>query len=85
MEAEILRGLKEADLPSTLVVVAYRPSSIVLADTVVFLDGGRVVAHGKHADLLTAEPGYARLLQAYADDAAARRAERAGTGKEVGA
>jgi ATP-binding cassette subfamily B protein len=76
VEAEILRGLKEADLPSTVVVVAYRPSSIALADTVVYLDEGRVVAHGRHQDLLASEPGYARLLHAYEEDAAARRADR---------
>ncbi len=77
VEAEILRGLREADLPSTVVVVAYRPSSIALADTVVYLDEGRVVAHGRHVDLLATQPGYARLLQAYEADAAARRAEKA--------
>jgi ATP-binding cassette subfamily B protein len=77
VEADILRGLREADLPSTVVVVAYRPSSIALADTVIYLDGGRVVAHGRHQDLLAAEPGYARLLHAYEEDAAARRAARA--------
>jgi ATP-binding cassette subfamily B protein len=76
VEAGILRGLKEADLPSTVVVVAYRPSSIALADTVVYLDEGRVVAHGRHQDLLSTEPGYARLLHAYEEDAAARRAGR---------
>jgi len=76
VEAEILRGLREAELPSTVVVVAYRPSSIALADSVIYLDGGRVVAHGPHAELLGREPGYASLLQAYEDDAALRRAER---------
>ena len=45
-------GCREAELPSTVVVVAYRPSSIALADSVIYLDGGRVVAHGRHADLL---------------------------------
>ncbi len=74
VEAEILRGLKEADLPSTVVVVAYRPSSIALADAVLYLDEGRVVAAGRHQDLLVSEPGYARLLHAYEEDAAARRA-----------
>lgn len=76
VESEILRGLRDAALPSTVVVVAYRPSSIALADTVVFLDEGRVVAHGRHVDLLATQPGYARLLQAYEEDATARRAER---------
>jgi len=74
VEAEILRGLREAELPSTVVVVAYRPSSIALADAVVYLDEGRVVAHGRHQDLLASQPGYARLLHAYEEDAAARRA-----------
>jgi len=74
VEAEILRGLKEADLPSTVVVVAYRPSSIALADTVIYLDEGRVVAAGSHRELLVSQPGYARLLHAYEEDAAARRA-----------
>jgi ABC-type multidrug transport system fused ATPase/permease subunit len=83
VEAEILRGLREAELPSTVVVVAYRPSSIALADSVIYLDGGRVVAHGLHADLLGSEPGYARLLQAYEDDAALRRVERAAEAKET--
>lgn len=72
VEAEILRGLRTAALPSTIVIVAYRPSSIRLADQVIFVDEGRVVAQGTHADLLRTQPGYARLVQAYEHDAAAR-------------
>ena len=44
VEAEILRGLRVAALPSTIVIVAHRPSSIRLADEVIFVDEGRVVA-----------------------------------------
>lgn len=69
VEAEILMSLKQADLPSTIVVVAYRPASIRLADEVVYVDEGRVVAHGTHSDLLRSTPGYARLVQAYEEDA----------------
>jgi ABC-type multidrug transport system fused ATPase/permease subunit len=69
VEAEILRRLKGAALPSTIVVVAYRPASIRLADEVVFVDERRVVAHGKHEALLETTPGYARLVQAYEEDA----------------
>ncbi|HEX9978803.1 MAG TPA: ABC transporter ATP-binding protein, partial [Acidimicrobiia bacterium] len=75
VEAEILRGLRSAALPSTIVIVAYRPSSIRLADEVIFVDEGRVVAQGTHAELLTTQPGYARLVQAYEHEAAARMAE----------
>ncbi|HEX6301006.1 MAG TPA: ABC transporter ATP-binding protein [Acidimicrobiia bacterium] len=69
VEAEILRALKGADLPSTIVVVAYRPSSIRLADEVVFVDQKRILGHGTHDELVRTEPGYARLVQAYEEEA----------------
>jgi ABC-type multidrug transport system fused ATPase/permease subunit len=69
VEAEILRSLRSAALPSTIVVVAYRPASIRLADEVVYVDERRVVAHGLHDELLETTPGYARLVQAYEEDA----------------
>jgi len=76
VEAEILRSLKSAALPSTIVVVAYRPASIRLADEVVYVDERRVLAHGRHDELLETTPGYARLVQAYEEDAR-RMAEEA--------
>jgi ABC-type multidrug transport system fused ATPase/permease subunit len=75
VEGEILRGLGRAELPSTVVIVAHRRSSIVLADEVLYLDEGRIVDHGAHDELLVRQPGYARLLQAYDEDAALRAAE----------
>jgi ATP-binding cassette, subfamily B, bacterial len=75
VEAAILRGLRRVALPSTVVVVAYRRSSIVLADEVLFVEDGRVVAQGTHDELLRTVPGYAALLEAYDDDAAARAEE----------
>lgn len=62
IEAEILESLRE-DL-SSMVIVAYRLSTIRLADRVIYLDGGRVVASGTHEELM-AEPGYAALIRAY--------------------
>ena len=78
VETEILKGLKRAELPSTVVIVAHRRSSIVLADEVVYLENGTIVDHGGHAEVLARTPGYARLLQAYEEDAEARRSEAAG-------
>lgn len=69
VEAEILRALKGAELPSTIVVVAYRPSSIRLADEVVFVDQKRIMGHGTHDDLIELLPGYARLVRAYEEEA----------------
>jgi ATP-binding cassette, subfamily B, bacterial len=77
VEAAILRRLRRAELPSTVVVVAYRRSSIVLADEVVYVEDGHVVAQGTHDDLLGKVPGYAALLEAYDADAAARAREAA--------
>jgi ABC-type multidrug transport system fused ATPase/permease subunit len=65
----ILRSLKSAALPSTIVVVAYRPASIRLADEVVYVDEKRIVGHGTHTEMLASTPGYARLVQAYEEDA----------------
>lgn len=77
VEAEILRALKSAELPSTIVMVAYRPSSIKLADEVVFVDDKRIVAHGAHAELLENVPGYARLVKAYEEEAERMKRESA--------
>ncbi len=64
IEAEILNGLR-AELQTTLIVVAYRLSTIMLADRVLVLDRGRIVATGAHGDLLSREPRYAEIVQAY--------------------
>jgi ATP-binding cassette subfamily B protein len=64
IEAQILQGLRR-ELDTTLVVVAYRVSTISLADRVLFLDDGRIVAAGTHAQLLEGEPSYASMVRAY--------------------
>jgi ATP-binding cassette, subfamily B, bacterial len=74
-EAAILDGLA-GHLPSTTtVVVASRLATIALADRVLFLEEGRLVAEGSHAELLAGTPGYARLVRAY-EQAQAERGDR---------
>jgi ATP-binding cassette, subfamily B, bacterial len=63
IEAEILAGLR-TNLQTTLIVVAYRLSTIRLADRVLYLDDGRIRATGSHDELL-AERGYAAMIRAY--------------------
>jgi ATP-binding cassette, subfamily B, bacterial len=65
VEQAILGGLRDADLASTVVVVAYRRATIALADEVVYVEHGRVVARGSHAELVESTPGYADLVNAY--------------------
>jgi len=72
VETRILRGLKRAARPSTVVLVASRRASILLADRIIFVEDGRVCAEGSHEELLASVPGYARLLEAYEQDAAER-------------
>jgi ABC-type multidrug transport system fused ATPase/permease subunit len=65
IEAQILAGLRERDDSATVVVVAYRRATIELADEVVYLEGGRVLARGTHHELLDTSPGYTKLVTAY--------------------
>lgn len=78
VEAAILAGLRDSALPSTVVVVAHRRATIALADEVVYVEHGRVVARGPHEDLSATVPGYARLVTAYERAEAERAAARVG-------
>jgi ATP-binding cassette subfamily B protein len=54
VEAELRRVLKH----TTALVVAHRPSTVMLADRVALLDEGRIVAVGTHSELLRTSPRY---------------------------
>ncbi len=65
---EALRGLLAR---RTTLVIAHRVSTIALADRVVLLERGRIVASGTHQALLEGEPLYAQVLaQAIRDEPA---------------
>jgi ABC-type multidrug transport system fused ATPase/permease subunit len=46
----------------TAIVIAHRLSTISLADRVVLVEGGKVVASGTHQDLMANEPRYSEVL-----------------------
>jgi len=63
VEAAILAGLRGALGGTTVVVIAHRPATIALADRVLFLGRGRILAEGTHEELL-ARPEYAAIVLA---------------------
>jgi len=81
VEQQILAGLRRGaageSTGPTVVLVAYRMSSVLLADEVIHLEAGRIVDRGSHADLLSRDPGYAELATAYEREAE----RRAGVGR----
>lgn len=63
VEGEILAGLDQLD--TTVVIVAYRRSSIVLADEVIYVEDGRVMDRGTHDELYASSREYRELIDAY--------------------
>jgi ATP-binding cassette subfamily B protein len=63
-EHEIRDALTEVMRGRTTIVIAHRPATIALADRVVLLSGGRVVADGTHESLLASSAAYRAVLAA---------------------
>jgi ATP-binding cassette subfamily B protein len=61
-EERVTRALHEILAGSTALVVAHRPSTVALADTVALLSGGVIAATGSHRQLLASNPEYAALM-----------------------
>jgi ATP-binding cassette, subfamily B, bacterial len=60
----------------TTLIIAHRQSTISLADRVVLLEAGEIVADGDHAELMATEPRYAAILARVEDETAQSEAEQ---------
>ncbi|HET6635206.1 MAG TPA: ABC transporter ATP-binding protein [Streptomyces sp.] len=61
-EAAVEAALREVLASTTALVVAHRPSTVLLADRVALLSHGRIAAVGSHHELLRDSPEYAALM-----------------------
>ncbi|WP_241194284.1 ATP-binding cassette domain-containing protein, partial [Streptomyces sp. SID10115] len=66
-EALVEAALRKVLADTTALIVAHRPSTVLLADRVALLSGGRVAAVGTHQELLRDNAEYAWLMSGTGD------------------
>jgi len=66
-EALVEQALRRVLARTTALVVAHRPSTVLLADRVALLAGGTIAAVGTHSELLATVPEYRALLAQESD------------------
>ncbi|MFE8946775.1 ABC transporter ATP-binding protein [Streptomyces sp. NPDC007856] len=67
-EAAVEAALRQVLADTTALIVAHRPSTVLLADRVALLSGGRIAAVGTHQELLRGNAEYAHLMSGDFED-----------------
>ncbi|MEV8266798.1 ABC transporter ATP-binding protein [Microbacterium sp. NPDC076911] len=67
-EALVEDALRVVLADTTALVVAHRPSTVMLADRVALLENGRVTAVGRHSDLLRENAHYRHVISSLEDE-----------------
>ncbi len=62
-EGAVVARLRERRPDGITLVIAHRLSTVLAADRIAVLEGGRIAATGTHAELLEASPVYRRLVE----------------------
>ncbi len=67
-EANVVKSLRQMSGHHTVVIVASRPSTIALADEVLYMDDGYIADRGSHEELLGRSAKYLELIKAFEHD-----------------
>lgn len=74
-EALVEAALRRVLASTTALIVAHRPSTVMLADRVALLEDGRVTAVGKHSELLASSDHYRFVISSLEDEEKRERAD----------
>ncbi|HZW42244.1 MAG TPA: ABC transporter ATP-binding protein, partial [Agromyces sp.] len=77
-EAKVEAELRRVLATTTALIVAHRPSTVMLADRVALLEDGRITAVGTHSELLRESEHYAFVISSLEDEVRREAAEASG-------
>jgi len=75
VEQQIHQALERLMADRTTLIIAHRLSTIALADRVILIGDGRVLADGTHEQLMASEPRYVETLAGYEHESVELEAE----------
>jgi ATP-binding cassette, subfamily B, bacterial len=71
-EAMVEDALRHVLKNTTALIVAHRPSTVMLADKVALMEDGKITAYGKHSDLLRTSEHYRYVISSLEEDTRTR-------------
>lgn len=82
-EALVEAALRKILASTTALIVAHRPSTVMLADRVALLESGKVTAVGKHSELLATSEHYRYVISSLEDEQARELAAQGNDKEEL--